>query len=37
MITSSIDGVDAGEHYVTGGKVPKCSDVCEVVYVSGCV
>ena len=36
-ITSSSDGEDAGEPYVTGGKVPKHSNVCEVVYVTGCV
>ena len=28
---------DAGEPYISGGKVPKYSDVREVVYVIGCV
>ena len=38
VITSSGDGADAGEPiYVSGGKVPKYSDVREVVYVIGCV
>ena len=37
LITSSGDGADAGEPYVSGGKVPKYSDVREFVYVIGCV
>ena len=31
------NGAYAGEPYVSGGKVPRYSDVCEVVYVIGCV